>query len=67
MAMYKYFVTTVTNQNYFTKELKNRLNSGNTWLSFSLESLSFSLFSKELEIKIYETNFICCVKHGLSV
>jgi hypothetical protein len=46
---------TSLNQNYFQKEIKRKLNSGNACYYSVQNRLSFSLLSKNLKIKIYRT------------
>jgi hypothetical protein len=54
VAKFKYFGTTVTNQNLIQEEITGRLNSSNT--SFhSIQNLSSHLLSKGVKIRIYES------------
>ena len=52
---YKYFGTTLTNQNSIAKEIKSRLRSGNARYHSVQNLLSSRLLSKNLKIKIYRT------------
>jgi len=61
MAQFKYFGTTLTNQNSSQEEIKNRLKSGNVCYHSAQNLLSSSLLYKILKIKIYQNyNFACC-------
>jgi hypothetical protein len=42
MAQFRYFETTVTNQNLIHEEIKRRLYSGNALLPFGSETFAFS-------------------------
>ena len=57
---FKYFGTTLTNQNSIAEEIKNRLRSGNACHHSVQNLLSSRLLFKNLKIKIYRTNFSCC-------
>jgi len=50
---FKYFGTTLTNQNYIAEEIKSRLRSGNACYHSVQNLLSSRLLSKNLKIKIY--------------
>ena len=52
---FKYFGTTLTNQNYFAEEIKSRLRSGNACYHSGQKFLSSKLLSKNLSIKIHRT------------
>ena len=52
---FKYFGTTLTNQNSIQEEMKSRLKSGNACYHSVQNSLSCSLLSKNLKIKMYGT------------
>ena len=52
---FKYFGTTLTNQNYIQEEIKSRLNSGNACYHSVQNLLSSNLLSRNLKIKIYRT------------
>jgi hypothetical protein len=51
---FKYFGTTLTNQNSIQEEAKSRLNSGNACYHSVQNLLSSSLLSKNLKIKMYK-------------
>jgi len=51
---FRYFETTVTNQNSIQEEIKSRLNSGNACYHSVQNLLSSSSLSKNLKIKIYK-------------
>jgi hypothetical protein len=54
VSQFKYFGTTVTNQNLIQEEIKGRLNSGNVCYH-SVQNLQFScLLSKNVNIRIYK-------------
>lgn len=55
---------TVTSQNYFHEEIKNRLDLGNAYCHGVQNFLSSRLLSKNIKIKISKTAFTCCF--GLS-
>ena len=52
---FRYFGTTLTNQNSFQEEIKSRLKSENACYRSVHNLLSSSLLSENLEIKIYGT------------
>ena len=52
---FKYFGTTLTNQNSIQEEIKSRLKSGNACYYSVQNLLSSSLLSRNLKIKIYRT------------
>ena len=64
MEAFKYFGTTLTNQNFIQKEIKNRLKSGNAWYHSVQNLLSSSLLPKNVTIKIYRTILLPVVLHG---
>jgi hypothetical protein len=51
-AQFKYFGTTVTNQNFILEEIKRRVNLGNACCHSVQKLLSSHLPSKNIEIKI---------------
>ena len=53
---FKYFGTTLTNQNYIQEEIKSRLKLGNACYHSVQNLLSSSLLSKNLK----NYNFACC-------
>jgi len=55
MEEFKYFGTTVANQNSIQEEIKSRLKSGNACYHSVQNLLSSNLLSKNLKIKIYRT------------
>jgi hypothetical protein len=55
MSQFKYFGTTVTNQNLIQKETKRRLNSGNACYHSVQNLLSSRLLSKTLKIRKHKT------------
>jgi len=60
---FRYFGTTLTNQNSIQEEIKSRLKSRNACYHSVQNLLSSSLLSKNLKIKIYRT-IILPVKYG---
>jgi hypothetical protein len=64
VSQFKYFGTTVTNQNVIQEEMKRRLNSGNACYH-SVQNLLFSrLLSKNVNITIYKTIILPVVLYG---
>jgi hypothetical protein len=63
VSQFKYFGTTVTNQNLIQEEIKRRLNSGDACYHSVQNLLSSRLLSKNLKIRIYRT-IILGVKLG---
>ena len=61
---FKYFGTTLTNQNSVQEEIKSRLKGGNACYYSVQNLLSSSLLSKKLKIKIYRTIILPVVLYG---
>jgi hypothetical protein len=61
---FKYFGTTLTNQNYIQEEIKRRLNSGNACYQSVQNLLSARLLSKNLKFKTYRTTILPVVLYG---
>jgi hypothetical protein len=60
VAQFKYFGSTVANQNLIQEEIKRRLNSGNVCYHSVQNLLSSRLLSKHLKIRIQKNyNFVC--------
>jgi hypothetical protein len=55
VAQFKYFGTTVTNQNLILEEIKRRLKLGNACCHSVLNLLSSHLLPKNVKIKTYKT------------
>jgi hypothetical protein len=64
MSQFKYFETTVTNQNLIQEEIKRRLNSGNACYHLVQNVLSSRLLSKNLKMRIYKTKILPVVLYG---
>jgi hypothetical protein len=64
MEQFKYFGTTLTNQNSIHEEIKSRLNSGNACSHSVNNLLSSSLLPKTVKIKIYRTIILPVVLYG---
>jgi len=64
VAEFKYLGTTLTNQNSIQEEIKIKLKSGNACYYSVQNLLSFSLLSKNLEIKIYRIIILPVVLYG---
>jgi sorting nexin-29 len=64
VAKFKYFGTTLTNQNDIRDEIKSILNLGNTCYYSVQNLLSSCLISKDLKIKIYKTVILPVVLYG---
>ena len=61
---FKYFGTTLTNQNSIAEEIKSRSRSGNACYHSVQNFLSSTLLSKNLKIKIYRTIMLPVVLYG---
>jgi hypothetical protein len=61
---FKYFGTTLTNQNSIHEAIKSRLKSGNACYHSVQNLLSSSLLSKNVKIKIYRTIILPVVLYG---
>jgi len=61
---FKYFGTTLTNQNSIAEEIKSRLRSGSACYHSVQTLLSSRLLSKNLKIKIYRTIILPVVLYG---
>jgi len=61
---FKYFGSTLTNQNSIQEEIKSRLKSGNACYHSVQNLLSSSLLFKNLKIKIYRTIILPVVLYG---
>jgi hypothetical protein len=61
---FKYMGTTLTDQDSIDEEIKSRLKSGNAWYHSVQNSLSSSLLSKNVKIKIYRTIILPFVFYG---
>ena len=61
---FKYFGTTLINQNSITEEIKSRLKSGNACYLSVQNLLSSRLLSKILNIEIYRTIILPIVLYG---
>jgi hypothetical protein len=64
IVKFKYFKTTLTNQNGIHNEIKSRINSGNACYYSVQNILSSHLISKNLKIKIYKTVTLPVVLYG---
>jgi hypothetical protein len=54
VSQFKYWGTTVTNQNLVQEEIKRRLNSDNAWYHSGQDLLSSHLLSRNLKIRLYK-------------
>ena len=61
---FKYFGTTLTNQNSIREEIKSTLKSGNACYYSVQNLLSSRLLSRNLKIKIYRTVILPVVLYG---
>jgi hypothetical protein len=57
VAQFRYFGTTVTDQNLVQEEIKRRLNSGNACYHSVQKLLSSRLLSKNINIRIHKLQF----------
>jgi sorting nexin-29 len=64
VAKFKYLGTTLTDQNYMHKDIKSRLNSGNSCYHLVQKLLSSHLLSRNLKVKIYKTIILPVILHG---
>jgi hypothetical protein len=64
VSQFKYFGTTVQNQNLIQEEIKRRLNSGNVCYHSAQNLLSSRLLSKNLQMLIYKTIILPLVLYG---
>jgi hypothetical protein len=64
VSQFKYFGTTVTNQNLIQEEIKRRLSSSNACYHSVKNLLSSRLLSKNLKIRIYKTIILPVVLYG---
>jgi hypothetical protein len=64
VEQFKYLGTAITNQNSIQEEIKSRLKSGNACYLSVQELLSYSLLSKNTDIKIYRTIISPVVLYG---
>jgi len=61
---FRYLGTNLTNQNSIQEEIKSRLMSGNACYNSMQNTLSSSLLSKNLKIKIHRTIILPIILHG---
>ena len=67
VEQFKCFGTVLINQNCIQKEIKSGLKSGNACCYSVQNILSFSLLSKNIEIKIYRTIILYLVCMGVKL
>jgi hypothetical protein len=63
VAQFRYFGTTVTNQNLLQEKIKRRFNTGNACYH-SVQNLFSRLLSKNIKIRIYEIIMLPVVLYG---
>ena len=61
---FQYLGTTLTNQNSFQEEIKNRLKSASAFFHFLWNLLSSSSLPKNKKIKLYKTIILSVVLYG---
>jgi hypothetical protein len=64
VANFRYFGTTLTDQNRLHEEINSRLNSGNACCHSVQSLLSSRLLSRNLKVKIYKTITLPVVLYG---
>jgi hypothetical protein len=64
VAKFKYFGTTLTDQNCMQEEIKSRLNSGNACCHSVQGLLSSRQLSRNVKVKIYKTIILPVVLYG---
>jgi hypothetical protein len=64
VEQFRYFGTTITNQNLIQEEIKRRLNSGNACYHSVQNPLSSRLLSTNIKIRIYKTIIVPVVLYG---
>jgi hypothetical protein len=64
VAQFRYFGTTITDQNLIQEEIKRRLNSGNACYHLVQNPLSSRLLSKNIKIRIYKAIILSLVLYG---
>jgi predicted HNH restriction endonuclease len=64
VAKFRYFGTTLTDENHIQEEIKSRLNSGNACYRSVQSLLSACLLSRNLKVKIYKTIILPVVLCG---
>jgi hypothetical protein len=64
VSQFKYFKTTVTNQNLFQEEIKRRMNSGNACNNSVQNLLPSRLLLRNVKMRIYKTIILPAVLYG---